>query len=104
MSTIDDARVAKPIGDVKKREAGSLGEALGAELTQLRVAKKWTQQRVSEMLGYDVTYIRQLERGAKSPTLRTLSHIAEIYSLRVSSLIGRAERILARERSIQKHR
>jgi transcriptional regulator with XRE-family HTH domain len=90
--------VAKPIGTVKKREAGNLGEALGVELTRLRVAKRWSQQKVSEMLGYDVTYIRQLEKGAKSPTLRTLSHIAEVYSLRVSVLVGRAERILARER------
>ena len=96
--------MAQPIGNVKKREAGTLGEALGAVLTKLRVARRWTQQRVSEMLGYDVTYIRQLERGSKSPTLRTLSHIAEIYSLRVSSLIVKAERTLARERSAQKYR
>jgi transcriptional regulator with XRE-family HTH domain len=98
---VNYADVAKPIGTVKKREAGNLGEALGVELTRLRVARNWTQQRVSEMLGYDVTYIRQLERGGKSPTLRTLSHIAEIYSLRVSVLIGRGERILARERRRQ---
>jgi transcriptional regulator with XRE-family HTH domain len=94
--------VAKPIGNVKKREARTLGEALGVELTKLRVARKWTQQRVSEMLGYDVTYIRQLERGGKSPTLRTLSHIAEIYSLRVSSLIAKAEKTLTRERGAEK--
>jgi len=96
--------VAKPIGTVKKREAKNLGEALGVELTRLRVAKSWTQQRVSEMLGYDVTYIRQLEKGGKSPTLRTLTHIADIYSLRVSVLIARAERILDRERSAQQTR
>ena len=90
--------MAKPIGTVKKREAGSLGEALGLELTKLRVTRRWSQQKVSEMLGYDVTYIRQLEKGAKSPTLRTLSHIAEGYSLRVSVLIRRAERILERKR------
>jgi transcriptional regulator with XRE-family HTH domain len=89
--------VAKPIGTVKKRQAGNLGEALGAELTRLRVAKDWSQQTVSEMLGYDVTYVRQLERGSKSPTLRTLSHFAEIYSLRVSALIRRAERILEQQ-------
>ena len=96
--------MAKPIGAVKKREAKNLGEALGVELTRLRVAKNWTQERVSEMLGYDVTYIRQLEKGGKSPTLRTLTHIAEIYSLRVSVLIARAERILDRERSVRKTR
>jgi transcriptional regulator with XRE-family HTH domain len=90
--------VAKPIGAVKRREAKSLGQALGAELTRLRVERRWSQQRVSDMLGYDVTYIRQLEKGGKSPTLRTLSHLAEVYSLRVSVLIARAERMLAQER------
>lgn len=104
MAPINDADVAKPIGTVKKREATNIGEALGVELTRLRVAKNWTQQIVSERLGYDVTYIRQLEKGGKSPTLRTLSHVAEIYSLRVSVLIARAERILDRERSAQKTR
>ncbi len=94
--------MAKPIGAVKTREAGNLGQALGAELTRLRVQKGWTQQRVSETLGYDVTYIRQLERGGKSPTLRTLSHFAEIYSLRVSILIARAEKMLAQRSRAQK--
>lgn len=56
------------------------------------------------MLGYDVTYIRQLEKGDKSPTLRTLSHISEIYSRRVSALIASAEKILARERGGQRQR
>ena len=94
--------MAKPIGAVKTREAGNLGQALGTELTRLRVSEGWTQQRVSEMLGYDVTYIRQLEKGSKSPTLRTLSHFAEIYSLRVSILIARAEKILAKRSLTQK--
>jgi transcriptional regulator with XRE-family HTH domain len=93
--------VAKPIGAVKKREARNLGEALGVELTRLRVAKRWTQQRISEMLGYDVSYVRQLEKGSKSPTLRTLSHFGEVFSLRVSVIVARAERLLERERRRQ---
>lgn len=93
--------MAKPIGRVNKREARNIGEALGVELTRLRVERGWTQLRVSEMLGYDATYIRQLEKGSKSPTLRTLSHIAEIYTMRVSALIARAERILRQERNSQ---
>ena len=68
----------------------------------MRIAKGWTQQRMSEMLGYDVSYVRQLEKGNKSPTLRTLSHFAEIYSLRVSVLIGRAERLFGHQPRPQK--
>jgi transcriptional regulator with XRE-family HTH domain len=94
--------VAKHIGADKKRESRNLGEALGVELTRLRVAKNWTQQTISEKLGYDVSYIRQLEKGNKSPTLRTLSHFADIFSMKVSVLLGRAERLLERQRIVQK--
>ena len=94
--------MAKPIGADKKREARNLGEALGLELTRLRVAKDWTQQRISETLGYDVSYVRQLEKGSKSPTLRTLSNFAEVYSLKVSVLLSRAERLLERQRKAQR--
>lgn len=94
--------MAKPIGADKKREARNLGEALGVELTRLRVAKDWTQQRISDTLGYDVSYVRQLEKGSKSPTLRTLSNFAEVYSLKVSVLLSRAERLLERQRRAQR--
>lgn len=95
------AEVSKPLGAVDKREARNLGEALGVELTRLRVARTWTQQRVSDLLGYDVAYIRQLEKGIKSPTLRTLSHLAEVYQVRPSALIAKAEKILARQLKLE---
>jgi transcriptional regulator with XRE-family HTH domain len=84
--------VAKQIGADKERKARNLDEALGAELTELRKGHRWSQQRVSELIGYDESYIRQLERGTKSATLRTLSDLAAAFSLSVSSLIKRAER------------
>jgi len=37
-------------------------------------------------------YLRQLEQGTKSPTLRTLTHLAEAFGVPVSTLIKRAER------------
>jgi transcriptional regulator with XRE-family HTH domain len=86
--------VAKQIGADKERKARNLDEALGAELTALRKRQAWSQQRVSELIGYDESYIRQLERGTKSATLRTLSDLASAFSLSVSALIRKAERRL----------
>jgi transcriptional regulator with XRE-family HTH domain len=43
-------------------------------------------------VGYDEAYIRQLERGTKSPTLRTLSNIAAALGMPVSALVGQAEK------------
>jgi len=83
--------VAKPIGADKERKVNNLDEALGAELTDLRIRRHWSQQRFAEIAGYDESYIRQMERGTKSATLRTLSNLASAFSISVSVLIRRAE-------------
>ena len=83
--------MAKPIGADKERKVRNLDEALGAELTDLRTRRRWSQQRLAEIAGYDESYIRQMERGTKSATLRTLSDLASAFSISVSALIRRAE-------------
>lgn len=83
--------MAKPIGADKERKVRNLDEALGAELTDLRTRRRWSQQRLAEIAGYDESYIRQMERGTKSATLRTLSDLAAAFSVSVSALIRRAE-------------
>jgi transcriptional regulator with XRE-family HTH domain len=85
--------VPKRIGADKTRRRTTLAESLGAEITRLRVSKGWSQLRFAEMLGYDERYLGQLERAAKSPTLRTLMHVAQAFDLSVSELIRRAERL-----------
>ena len=86
----------KRIGADKLRKTRHLDEALGSELTELRTRRGWSQQRLSEIAGYDESYIRQLERGTKSATLRTLSDLASAFSTSVSALIRRAEKKLPR--------
>jgi len=60
---------------------------MGAVLTELRVKKDWSQRKLADVLGYDQSYVQQLERGMKSPTLRTLE---------VSDLVGAVERRIKR--------
>ena len=82
----------KKIGAAKRRESRTLGEAVGAELTRLRVARGWSQQKLADELGYTERYIGQLERGTKSPTLRTIADIAEAFSTKPSAILRAAER------------
>lgn len=91
--------MAKQIGADKQRKARTLDEALGAELTELRKSRHWSQQKMSELIGYDESYIRQLERGSKSATLRTLSDIASGFLISTSSLVKRAERRLSNQQN-----
>jgi transcriptional regulator with XRE-family HTH domain len=84
--------VPKKIGAAKHRESRTLGEAVGAELTRLRVARGWSQQKLADELGYTERYIGQLERGTKSPTLRTIADVAEVFSTKPSTILRAAER------------
>lgn len=89
--------MAKPIGADKERRVRNLDEAFGAELTDLRKRRRWSQQKLAEIAGYDESYIRQMERGTKSATLRTLADLASAFSTTVSVMIRRAEARLPKD-------
>ena len=82
----------KKIGADKYRESRTLGDAVGAELTKLRVDRGWSQLKLADALGYTERYIGQMERGTKSPTLRTLADVANAFSIELSAIIKAAER------------
>jgi transcriptional regulator with XRE-family HTH domain len=84
--------VPKQIGADKHRESRTLAQAFGAELTRLRLDRGWSQQKLADALGYTERYIGQLERGVKSPTLRTVADIAEAFSTKPSMILRAAER------------
>jgi len=84
--------VPKQIGADKERGARTIGEAVGAEITRLRVDRGWSQAKLAHDLGYTERYIGQLERGTKSPTLRTLADLAKAFSIELSTIIKAAER------------
>lgn len=86
----------KAIGADKKRETRTRQEAIGAVLTELRVKRGWSQRKLADLLGYDQNYIWQLERGLKSPNLRTLEVFARAFAMEVSDLVSAAERRIRR--------
>ncbi|BAF99901.1 helix-turn-helix domain-containing protein [Microcystis aeruginosa] len=56
-------------------QSGQLEQILGRELQRYRQEKGWSQEYLAEVTGLHRTYISQLERGLKSPSVRVLSHI-----------------------------
>ena len=89
--------MAKRIGADKERKTHTLAASLGNQITRLRPKRGWSQIMLAEVLGYDERYIRQLEQGTKSPTLRTLVNVAHAFEIPVSTLIKRAERGVTRD-------
>ncbi len=98
-STSHDECVAKPIGADKKREANTLAKAIGAELTDLRTTRGWSQAQVAHMVGYSEKWVRSTEMGANT-TMELLTAMTLLYSVRFSDLALAAEQRVERSKKV----
>jgi transcriptional regulator with XRE-family HTH domain len=60
-------------------------------LRELRQEKGFSQEELAERAGLHRTYISQIERGVKSPTLRSLELISVALELPLSTIVKRLE-------------
>ncbi|MEN6333043.1 MAG: helix-turn-helix transcriptional regulator [Phycisphaerales bacterium] len=66
-------------------------ESFGRVLRELRRSRGLSQERLADITETHRTYISQLERGLRSPSLRTLAAIAAALSVSIRDLIGLVE-------------
>jgi transcriptional regulator with XRE-family HTH domain len=72
----------------------TLEQACGRVIAELREEQGLSQMDLAVATGYSLRYIGDVERGAKSATLRTMKDLATLLNLRLGDLISRAERLL----------
>ena len=65
--------------DIQKR--------LGTNLKRLRTAKGWSQEQFAFEAGIHRTYISDLERGARNPTISVLEKIATCLGVKAGALL-----------------
>lgn len=65
---------------------------LGDELRKSRLDAALTQEKLGFEAGLDRTYISQLERNLKSPTVDTLFRMCDALGISASELIARVEK------------
>ena len=70
----------------------TLESAFGIELRRQRELKKLSQEELAEICGIHRTYVSQLERGLKSPTLRLLWQICDALVLNPTAIISDIEK------------
>lgn len=80
------------------RRVRSPEEAFGRVLAELRKEMKLSQEEFGARSGYHRTYISQLERGEKSPSLRTIFNLAGTLGVSPKRIITAVERTLGRQR------
>lgn len=71
-----------------------LDRLLGAEIQRLRCGKGWSQEYLAEVANLHRTYISQLERGLKSPSVRVLHQITTALGVTMSALLEAVEETL----------
>jgi transcriptional regulator with XRE-family HTH domain len=78
-----------------RRSRQTAEEFFGQALREYRKQRGLTQEELAFQSGYHATYIGQLERGTKSPSLRTIMSLAAVLKTRGSELLKRVEALLA---------
>lgn len=71
--------------------APTLLEAFGEAIRRRRSTLQISQEELGFRSGVHRTYVSELERGLKSPTLATIERLAEALDLRPSGLLRQAE-------------
>lgn len=69
-----------------RKSQGKAQDAFGRRIRSLRDDRQWTQARLAEQSGLDVSYISQIERGRRDPSLTSLRSLAQAFSLKLSEL------------------
>lgn len=82
----------------RRRQVASITaeELFGAVLREVRKQKGFSQEELAFESGYHPTYIGQLERGKKSPSLRTILLLGQALDTPASTILKRIETRLSK--------
>jgi transcriptional regulator with XRE-family HTH domain len=72
-------------------------DAFGDVLLALRVSRQMSQEELAHVSGYSRNFVGLLERGEKSPSLRTLFNLSGSLAVLPSEMLLRVERALLKQ-------
>jgi transcriptional regulator with XRE-family HTH domain len=62
-------------------------QRLAANLRRLRHAKGWSQEEYADRAGVHRTYVSDLERGARNPTILVVEKLAKPFGVRAGEIL-----------------
>jgi DNA-binding XRE family transcriptional regulator len=78
-----------------RQRAATAEELFGQVLREVRKTRSLSQEELAFESGYHPTYVGQLERGKKSPSLRAIIRLAKALDTPGSELLRRVETLTA---------
>ena len=96
--SVDRSTISLRMQERRRRKPASLTaeKAFGAILRAVRKERGLSQEALAFESGYHATYIGQMERGEKSPSLRTIMNLARALRTPGSEMLRRVEARLTR--------
>jgi transcriptional regulator with XRE-family HTH domain len=70
---------------------------LGRAVRDARMAQGLTQKQVAERTGVHVTYISDIERGARNPSWKTIVSLAAGMGVSTADIAGRYDALVVRQ-------
>ena len=64
----------------------STQQKIGRRVRELRNQKGWTQEQLEEHSGLDRTYISDIERGVRNPSVKSIEKIAKALKVKASEI------------------
>lgn len=61
---------------------------LGRNVRKLREAKGWSQEDYADRAGIHRTYVSDIERGRRNPTITVVEKLAKPFEVQPSQLLG----------------
>jgi len=75
-------------------------KAFGQALREFRKDRRISQEELAfDSGGFDRTYVSMVERGVRSPTIRSLVKLAEVLQVPASKIVARMETLVKNDRS-----
>ncbi len=74
--------------------AGQISAVFGQVLREQRQARELSQEQLALSADVDRTFVSQMERGIRQPTITTLLKLASALGIQPSTLIVRMEKLL----------
>lgn len=68
-----------------------IAKAIGKKIRTLRLDQDLTREELSEQAGISSTFLGDIERGSKEPSLQTLVKLAAALKLQLRELVGVVE-------------
>jgi transcriptional regulator with XRE-family HTH domain len=68
----------------------AVARQFGKAVKELRLKKEMSQQQLADACGLDISYVGQIERGQRNPTLGVMQGLASVLDVRLSDVLNKA--------------